>query len=200
MPSTPTGTTRALVLPDGVVRGNVVCLNSTSGALDPMSHLRNLLWATLAVLVGPITCLGQTNLTTTTVKPVERDGRIVVSDQQALDFGIPSNSIDRQKLAPDIKERLRRFEAIREAYRKEQDELNAKERGAATEAERERVRALMKERRDAWLARQKALREEAKDRLREFRSRLPDRSEVLDAARENARDAATEIRKRRGTD
>jgi len=165
-----------------------------------MSYLRHLLPVILTALVGPVSCPAQTNLTTTTVKPIERDGRIVVSDQQALDFGIPSISIDRQKLAPDIKERVRRFEAIREAYLKERDELTAKERGAATEAERERIRALMKEKLDAWRARQKALREEAKDRIREFRSQLPGRSEVLDAARENARDAATEIRKRRGTD
>jgi hypothetical protein len=164
-----------------------------------MSHLRHLFRAILTTFVVPAACLVQTNLTTTT-KTVERDGRIVVSDQQALDVGIPSNSIDRQKLAPDIKERIRRFEAIREAYRKEQDALFAKEKGASTEAERERVRALIKERREAWLARSRALREEARDRLRELRTQLPSRSEVLDAARESVRDAATEIRKRRGTD
>jgi len=192
-------------LPDGKVRGKVEHLNSTASALEPMSlkfgmnHLRHCVGATLAWLVLPLSGLSQTNITTTP-KPIERDGRIVVSDQQALDFGLPTTSIDRQKLPLDIKARLIRFEAIREAYRKEQDELRAKEKGASTEAEREKIRLLIKERRDAWLARSRALREETKDRLRELRSQLPSRSEVLDAARESARDAASEIRKRRGTD
>jgi hypothetical protein len=193
------GTPRAFLLLDGMARGKVEHLNSTAGALEPMSHLRYLFWTTLAGLVLPMSGLAQTNLTTSP-KPIEREGRIVVSDEQALDLGLSPKPIDRQRLSPDIRARIVRFEAIRDAYRKEQDELRAKELGAATEAEREKIRALIKERRDAWLARSRALREETRDRLRELRSQLPTRSEVLDAARESARDAASEIRKRRGTD
>src|SRR5687768_15986416 len=103
-----------------------------------MSHLRHFMRAILAGVLLPVVALaqtspspGDTNLTPT-AKPLERDGRIVVSDQQALDFGVPTTSIERQKLPPDIKARLARFEAIRDAYRKEQDDLRAKERGAVT--------------------------------------------------------------------
>ena len=68
----------------------------------------------------------------------------------------------------EIKERIRRFEIIREAYLQEQALLRKRLSGATTEEERERIRALIKQTRDAWLARARALREEARERLREL--------------------------------
>src|SRR5262245_6724048 len=51
--------------------------------------------------------------TPTTTRSADRDGRVVLSDQQATDSGLNlANTVDRQKLPPEIKERIRRFEII----------------------------------------------------------------------------------------
>jgi flagellar motility protein MotE (MotC chaperone) len=161
--------------------------------------------AGMATLVAAgSTCFGQTNLTPT-VKTTDRDGRIVVSEQQANDLGLnistsPSSAVDRQNLSDAVKDRLRRFELSRDAYLREQEQLKKRLEGAATEAERERVRALIKSKREDWLRRTRELRTQAKDRIAELRRQLPSKTEVLDAARENARDAISEIRRRRGQD
>jgi len=136
---------------------------------------------------------GQTN-PVSSVRLTEREGRVILSDQQASDLGL--TSIDRQKLPLEIKERIRRFEIIREAYLQEQALLRKRLSGATTEEERERIRALIKQTRDAWLARARALREEARERLRELQVLVPSRSEILDAARENVRS----VHKRKGID
>jgi len=155
------------------------------------------------LVVAGSTCFGQTNLTPT-VKTTDRAGRIVVSDQQATELGLNVSagpaSIDRQNLTPAVKDRLQRFELSRDAYLREQEQLKKRLDGAATEAERERVRVLIKSKREEWLRRMQELRSEAKDRIAELRRQLPSRTEVLDAARENARDAISEIRRRRGQD
>src|SRR5262245_35473417 len=56
---------------------------------------------------------------TPTTRATERDGRVILSDQQINDLGIRNE----QKLPLEIKERLRKFEAIREAYLREQAAL-----------------------------------------------------------------------------
>jgi hypothetical protein len=135
--------------------------------------------------------------TTPTVKTADRDGRIILSEQQATDSGLsPTANLDRQRLPPEIKERIRRFEIIRDRYLREQAQLRKKLTGAATEEERERIRALIQDSRVAWINQSTKLREEAKERLRELPRLLPNMPEVLDEARRNAR----EIRKRRGQD
>ena len=107
---------------------------------------------------------------------------------------------DSLPVTDETRDRLRRFEAVREAYLKEQEELRKKLRGAATEAERDRVRELIRQTRQEWLDRMRQLREESARRIRELPSVMPDMREVLSNARENARDAALEVRKRRGQD
>jgi hypothetical protein len=179
-------------------------LNSTAGAVEHMSHWRETLTAGTAILVaGAAACFAQTNLTTA-VKTTDREGRIVVSDQQATDLGLTISlgptAVDRQNLSDAVKLRLQRFEMSRDAYLREQAQLRKRLDGAATEAERERVRALIKEKRDEWLRRMRELRAESKDRIAELRRQLPSKGEVLDAARENAREAIKDIRKRRGQD
>lgn len=134
---------------------------------------------------------------TATTKTAERDGRIVLSDQQATESGLnASTTLDRQRLSPEIKERIRRFEIIRDNYLKEQASLRKKLTGAATEEERERIRFLIQDRRNAWINQARRLREEAQERLRELPRLLPSMPEVLDEAKRNARD----VRKRRGQD
>jgi F0F1-type ATP synthase epsilon subunit len=178
-------------------------LNSTAGAVERMSHWRVTWVAGTAILIAVTTSFGQTNITPT-VKTTEREGRIVVSDQQATDLGINLSpgpaAVDRQNLTPAVKERVQRFELSRDAYQREQEQLKKRLNGAATEAERERVRALIKDQREAWLRRMRELHAQSKDRIAELRRQLPSKGEVLDAARENAREAIQDIRKRRGHD
>jgi hypothetical protein len=149
------------------------------------------------------TGVGQTNLIPS-VRNVERDGRIVVSEQQAAELGIISpvglTTVDRQNLSEAVKLRLQRFELSRDAYQREQEQLKKRLQGATTEAERERVRAQIRDQREAWLRRMGELRAQSKDRIAELRRQLPSKGEVLEAARENARDAIQDIRKRRGQD
>lgn len=166
-----------------------------------MCHLRPIQQALLlaGIFFSGLTCFGQTNLTPT-VKPIEREGRVVLSEKQANDIGLTPALADRQKLPLAIKERLLKFEASREAYLKEQELMKKRLLGATTEAERERIRATMRDQRDAWLRRAKAMREEARERARELRTQLPSMNEVIENARENAREAAVQNRKRRGQD
>ena len=182
-------------------------LNSTAGELERMSLWRNILAAGVAILVATApAAFAQTNVDSIapTVKTTEREGRIVVSDQQAVDLGINISlgptTVDRQNLSDAVKLRLQRFELSRDSYLREQAQLRKRLDGAATEAERERVRALIKDQREAWLRRMRELRAQSKDRVLELRRQLPSKGEVLDAARENAREAIKDIRKRRGQD
>jgi hypothetical protein len=181
-------------------------LNSTAGAVERMSIWR-VTWAvgTAILVAAAATTFGQTNLDSIapTVKTTEREGRIVVSDQQATELGITGiglTSIDRQNLSDAVKLRLQRFELSRDTYLREQEQLKKRLSGAATEAERDRVRALIRDRREDWLRRMRELRAQSKDRILELRRQLPSKGEVLDAARENAREAIKDIRKRRGQD
>jgi hypothetical protein len=197
----------ALLLPDGTTRCKMRRLNSTAGAVERMSHWRETWAAGVAILVAAATAsFGQTNVDSIapTVKTTERDGRIVVSDQQATDLGINLSpgpaAVDRQNLSEAVKLRLQRFEMSRDAYLREEALLKKRLSGAATDAERERVRALIKDKREAWLRRSLELRTQAKERIAELRRQLPPKAEVLDAAKENARDAIKDIRRRRGQD
>ena len=197
----------ALLLPDGRTRCKMRRLNSTAGAVEHMSHWRTALVVGVAIsVVAGATSFGQTNVDgiAPTVKTTEREGRIVVSDQQATELGINISvgptAVDRQNLTPAVKERLQRFELSRDTYLREQEQLKKRFNGAATEGERERVRALIRDRRQAWLSRMRELRAQSKDRIIELRRQLPSKGEVLDAARENAREAIKDIRKRRGQD
>jgi hypothetical protein len=161
-----------------------------------MSPLRHCLMMGLMVLAWP--AVSQTTVTPApapAVKVVEREGRVIVSDQQALEAGPLSSAVlERQKLSPEVKDRLRRFDAVRDAYLKEQAQLRKKLTGAATEEERERIRSMIQDRNSDWLAQSKRLREEAQSRLRDLQRTMPDRKEIL---MENVRDA---IRNRKGID
>ena len=125
-----------------------------------------------------------------------RNGQVVLSDPQAVDNNVKPDANQPR----EIRERLARFEQAREEYRREQERLRKALAGAATEKERDRVREQIRAARDAWLDRLKSIREELKDRLPELRRRLPELGEVLDNARNNARDTVNSVRKRRGQD
>ena len=171
-------------------------------AHSSMSHLRKVLaMATTVAAFGAAP--GQAQITSAVeVLKSDRVGQVVVSDEKlsadGFNLNIPRDSVDLRKLPPEIRDRIRRFELVREAYLKEQEELRKRLRGAATEAERDRVRELIRQARLEWLERARQLREESLRRIRELPTAMPDMREVISNARENARDAALEVRKRRG--
>ena len=127
----------------------------------------------------------------------DRVGRVIISDPQAAAIGA-NTTLDRQRLSTEVRDRLARFEKIRDAYLHEQEELRRRLRGATTDADRERIREQIKQSIEAWRERSRNLREELKDRLATLREQMPTRAEVLDNARESLRDSS--IRKRRGRD
>lgn len=92
-------------------------------------------------------------------------------------------------------------QALKQQFKKEHADLlkayqemlkQAKEVG---KEERDTVREQFKVRRDELIARQKELREELKRRFQEFRAEHPDHLDMIDAAKERAREG---VRQRRG--
>ncbi len=168
-----------------------------------MRHIQPAVWiGSIAIVLAACNLRAQTNLTPP--RTDDRSGRIVVSDQQATVEGANVTALperlERQQIPVEIKERIRRFELARDRYVKEEQALLKRLRGAATDEERERVRAQIEKQRQALLERAKNLREDVHKRIEDIRGRLRPMSEVLDDARQNARDAASPVRKRRGQD
>jgi len=168
-----------------------------------MTYLQPVVWViSFALLSAAWNLAAQTNLTPQ--KTEDRTGRIVVSDQQATVEGANVSALpdrlERQRLPTEIKDRLRRFELARDRYVKEEQALLKRLRGAATDEERDRVRAQLEKQRQDLLDRAKNLREDVSKRIEDIRGRLRPMSEVLDDARQNARDSANPVRKRRGQD
>jgi hypothetical protein len=172
-----------------------------------MKHLRRFLLASLLPLtlaasaeaqLTPSPTAALTNLTPQ--KTPDRLGSVVLSEQQASELAELPRISERQRLPEEIKQRLRRFELARVRYVNEQQALLKQYRGAATEEERQRIRALYEKQRSDLLERAKTLREEVGKRLEVIRERMPSMNEVLDDARKNARDTAAQGRKRRGQD
>ena len=92
-------------------------------------------------------------------------------------------------------------QALREQFKKEHQDLlkaykemhrQAKEVG---KEERDKVKEQFKVQRDEMITRQKELREELKRRFQEFRAEHPEHMELIDAAKERAKEA---VRERRG--
>jgi cell division protein FtsI/penicillin-binding protein 2 len=163
-----------------------------------MKSVKPLLAAGLAGLLASASSgLAQAQIGPAVQNTPDRDGRVIISDPQAAAIGA-TTTLDRQKLSAEVRDRLARFEKIRDAYLREQEELRRRLRGATTDADRERIREQMKQSVEAWRERSRNLREELKDRLATLREQMPTRTEVLDNARENLRDA--DLRKRRGRD
>ena len=144
-----------------------------------------------------LSSLAQTNVSPAVSPRDNRDGRVVLSDPQAkANETKPDSALPRE-----IRERLARFERSRQDYERRQQELDRLLRGATTEKERDRIRERIDAHRSAWIERLRNAREEAKNRIPDLKRRLPELGEVLDNARNNARDAVANAgRKRRGQD
>jgi len=134
-----------------------------------------------------------------------RVSRIILPDPAALNSPVagpievrPSRS-ERPDFPPELKQRLRSFESLREVYLARQEELLKKWRGASSDQDRERLRAQLQVLRDQWLDNARAFKEETRTRLEEMKPELSSKyREALDAAKQDALDAAKSARKRRG--
>jgi hypothetical protein len=132
----------------------------------------------------------------------DRQGQVVPVDQLEM------NAVDVRPivsgpnaLTPEIKEKLRTFEQFAKAYLREREELRKKFEGAS-EAERARLRELLKQQYEAYLERARLVREQFIERQRQLMRELPSHREILDNARERARDQLrdTTRERRRGED
>jgi hypothetical protein len=160
----------------------------------------------LALTAGllPSRTLAQSGTNPPTVIDPDRLSRVLPPPTSSpVDSALPTAAAPRperpeqQRLPQDLRDRVQQFERVREAYLTEQRELQRRLRGA-TDADRERIRELIKERRVAWLEQFRTFRQEARERLTELRDALPSHREALDAARDAARQKVEESRERRG--
>jgi hypothetical protein len=135
----------------------------------------------------------------------DRVARIILPDPAGLNspiagapVGVRPSRSERPDFPPELKLRLRSFESLREIYVAQEEELRKKWRGATTKQDREQLRAQLQGLRDEWMDKARAFKEETRTRVEELKGELPKYREALDAARENALDAAKSARKRRG--
>jgi hypothetical protein len=118
------------------------------------------------------------------VEPAEREDRYEVERGVRLPGLDPSQ---RATLPEDVKKLLESFKAARDRYLERQKDL-LKGAKSASEADREKLREQLQELRKEFVDRQRTLREEMKRRLEELRRELPNREEIIDAAKEKAKD------------
>ncbi len=158
-----------------------------------------------AVGVGLWLLLPSALAQSTSTNIADNVARIILPDPPGLNSPIagpiafrPSRS-ERPDFPPELKLRLRSFESLREMYLVRQEALLRKLRGATTDEDRERLRAQLQSLRDEWLEKARAFKEETRTRLEELKGELsPKYREALDAAKQNALEAAKSARKRRG--
>jgi dsDNA-specific endonuclease/ATPase MutS2 len=157
------------------------------------------LWLTALVATA------QTNVTST--QPV-REGQAVSPDKLTVTDATATGNIrpdrvERQKLPPEVIERLNKFRQHARDYLDKQEELKKKLEGA-NDKERAAIRERMKQAREEWLERAREFRKEFRERQKELVEKLPDYREVLDAARaaaqQSAQQADTGTRPHRGED
>ena len=135
----------------------------------------------------------------------DRVARIILPDPAALNSsagsvpgGRPSR-LERPEFPAELKLRLRSFESLREIYLARQEELRKKWHRAATDQDRELLRAQLLVLREEWVDKARAFKEETRTRLEELKGELsPKYREILDEARQHALDAAAARKPRRG--
>ena len=158
-------------------------------------------------LVWAVTPLAaQTN---TSVSPTRtKDTRIVSSDQVDQELNddqanpldsLRANRTDYPRLSPEVKRRLLEFKRQRDLYLKEQEALIKMFKGA-TDAERDRIRERLRDRRLEWLERSRSYRQTARERVQDLLRELPKHQEALEAARDSIQDEVRDVRERPRTD
>ena len=142
----------------------------------------------------------------TSTNIADRVSRIILPDPAKLNSPAASPSPiadrpsrpERPDFPPELKQRLRSFESLRETYLARQQDLVKRFRGATTDQDRERLRSQLQTLRDEWLDKARAFKEETRTRLEEMKGELsPKYREALDEARQRALDAAAEHKRPR---
>jgi hypothetical protein len=179
-----------------------------------MKRFRHLYWGLLLGLgLGFSNALAQTEVKPPAsvdpsdigpnVTPRQRTGRVILPDkpQNALvDTGnVRPVRPERDPLSPEVKEKVRTFDKYRDEYLKQQEEIRKRTKGT-TDQDRERIREQTKEFRERWREQAKATRQEFRERQKELLERLPSHREVLDNAREQAREILRDRKERRGVE
>jgi hypothetical protein len=96
---------------------------------------------------------------------------------------------ERNAVSPQVQDKLNNFKDEADKYVRKQQELRKQLLGAATDAERERIREQLRTIRDNWLEQARTVREESRDRLPALMEQLPNRRQMLrDEAKERAND------------
>ena len=134
----------------------------------------------------------------------DRVARIILPDPASLNSstanvpgGRPSRS-ERPEFPAELKLRLRSFESLREVYLARQEELRKKWRGAATDQDRERLRAQLLGLREEWLDKARAFKEETRTRLEELKGELSYKyGDLLNEAKRRALEEAPEHKRPR---
>jgi len=149
----------------------------------------------LGLFLGTAAARSQTGITPTT--PKDRVGRVITPNppkgnlDPMTQTGTRPVLQERNAVSPEVQNKLLTFRSQADAYVRQQDELRKQLIGAATDAERERVREQMRTIRDKWLDIQRQVREDAKERASELMQQVPNRREVL---REATQEKAAEIK------
>ncbi|MFN0067421.1 MAG: hypothetical protein ACKVYV_07260 [Limisphaerales bacterium] len=116
----------------------------------------------------------------------EPDRELAVVQERVID--LPDAGAGRRAVLPeDVKRLLSEFQKAREAFDQKRAELVQQTKGA-TDADRAKFREQFQELRRQFIEQQKMLREEVRRRIEELKRELPLRQELIDAAKEKARE------------
>jgi len=150
--------------------------------------------------------LAQTNVTSTS-QPT-REGQTVSPDKLTVtDVSTTSNlrptRTERQKLPPEVLDRLEKFKQSARDYLNKQEDLKKQLQGA-NDKERAAIREKIKQLREHWLEQAREFRKEFRDRQEDLRRKIPEYGPLLDsvraAAKESATQSQTDTRPHRGED
>ena len=138
--------------------------------------------------------LAQTNVTSTS-QPT-REGQTVSPDKLTVtDVSTTSNlrptRTERQKLPPEVLDRLEKFKQSARDYLNQQEDLKKQLQGA-NDKERAAIREKVKQLREHWLEQAREMRKEFRQRQLELIDKLPDYREVIQSARNAAKESAAQ--------
>lgn len=116
----------------------------------------------------------------------EPDRDVVVVPERTIQ--LPDLAAGQRAVLPeDLKRLLTEFQKARDEFDRQRAEL-VKETKGSTDAERAKFREQFQELRKEFIEQQKALREEVRRRIEELKKELPQRQELIEAAKEKARE------------
>jgi len=151
-----------------------------------MNMFRKIAAACLLLLGAVASGSAQTSSISPTTIQRSTDGRILQPDKSSsptVTAVQPRPDRTERALPPEIKDKLKQFEAAREAFINRQEQLRKQMDGATTDKERDAVRQRIKESLDQWREQARQFRDEAKERLKELQRELPSLREPLQESR-----------------